>query len=84
MAACGSLSHRFPVHFSEQSASESVSLGGGVYLGVSDWLPDELEPLIWFSSRQTNSTLCLPISRLSADAVRQHVAESNCKFGVLA
>lgn len=82
MAACGSLSHRFSVDSSEQSTSETVSLGGGLYLGTYDWLPDEHDLLIWFSSRQTHSTLCLPLSQLSADGVRRHIEESNRKFEV--
>ena len=50
-----------------------VALGGGVYLGTSNWLA-------WFKSPQTGSTLALPISRLSADAVRRHIAQSNARF----
>jgi hypothetical protein len=52
-----------------------VSLGGGIYLGVSDWL-------VWFVSPQTKSTLALPIAELSADAVRRHIEKSNARFEV--
>lgn len=53
-----------------------VGLGGGVYV------PGMLGDLVLFNSPATGSTLALPASQLTPDAVRAHIAESNARFGV--
>lgn len=53
-----------------------VEQGGGVYV------PGMFGNLVLFNSPATGSTLALPESELTADRVREHIAESNAKFGV--
>ena len=53
-----------------------VALGGGIYK------PGMLGDLVLFDSPATRSTLALHEADLTPEAVRQHIAESNAKFGV--
>jgi hypothetical protein len=53
-----------------------------VYLGGGNYVPGMLGDLVLFNSRATGSTLALPESQLTPEAVRAHIAESNAKFGV--
>ena len=53
-----------------------VALGGGIYK------PGMLDDLVLFDSPATHSTLALHEADLTPEAVRQHIAESNAKFGV--
>ena len=60
--------------------SSIVEAGGGKYIGVLKEAGEKTEVLVLFISRQTKSTLAIPISRLTAEAVRRRVAESNSAF----
>lgn len=53
-----------------------VALGGGEYV------PGMLGDLVLFNSPATGSTLALHEADLTPEAVRQHIAESNARFGV--
>ena len=53
-----------------------VEMGGGIYK------PGMLGDLVLFNSPATGSTLALHEADLTPDAVRQHIAESNARFGV--
>jgi hypothetical protein len=53
-----------------------VALGGG------DYVPGMLGDLVLFNSPATGSTIALREADLTPDAVRQHIAESNARFGV--
>ena len=53
-----------------------VALGGGIYK------PGMLGDLVLFDSPATHSTLALREADLTPEAVRQHIAESNARFGV--
>lgn len=48
----------------------------------ADYVPGMFGNLVLFNSRETGSTLALPRSELTVANVRQHVLESNLKFGV--
>jgi hypothetical protein len=37
---------------------------------------------VLFNSPATGSTLALPVCKLTAEKVRQHIKESNLKFGI--
>ena len=64
-----------------QSAFSSiVAAGGGSYVGVLKEITDKMESLVLFNSPQTRTTLAIPISRLTAEAVREHLAESDAAF----
>lgn len=60
--------------------AQIVEEGGGDYV-CSNAMNDGL---VLFNSRQTGSTLALPEKDLTPEAVRVHIVESNCKFGVKA
>jgi hypothetical protein len=53
-----------------------------VVLGGGDYIAGMLGDLVLFNSPATGSTLALREADLTPDAVRQHIAESNAKFGV--
>jgi len=53
-----------------------VEAGGGEYV------PGRLGNLVLFNSPATRSTLALPEEKLTPEAVRAHIAESNAKFGL--
>jgi hypothetical protein len=53
---------------------DAVTAGGGKFQSV--W-----EGLVLFDSPATGSTLALPVSKVTPDAVREHIAASNAKFG---
>ena len=65
---------------SEGEISSIVEAGGGRYVGIQNENPKEMESHALFSSPQTKTTLVLPISRLTAEAVREQLAESNAAF----
>ncbi|MFZ0884017.1 MAG: hypothetical protein WAN14_11510 [Candidatus Acidiferrales bacterium] len=60
--------------------SSIVEAGGGKYIGVVKEAGEKAEVLVLFISQQTRSTLAIPLSRLTAEAVRTQVAESNAAF----
>jgi hypothetical protein len=57
-----------------------VEAGGGRYVGIMSEIPGKAEPIVLFISPQTKSTLSLPCSRLTAEAVREQLAESDAAF----
>ena len=68
---------------SEVEISSIVEAGGGKYGGILMAIPDKMESIILFISPQTRTTLGIPISRLTVEAVREELAESNAAFAEL-
>jgi hypothetical protein len=66
--------------FGEAELSSIVAGGGGKYVGFLKEIPDKMESVILFNSPRTRATLGIPISRLTVDAVREHLAESDAAF----
>ncbi len=64
----------------EPAFSSMVAAGGGSYVGVLKEIPDKMESLVLFNSPRTRTTLAIPISHLTAQAVREHLAESDAAF----
>lgn len=64
----------------ETELSSIVAAGGGRYVGVLKEIPDTMESVVLFVSPRTRTTLGLPISRLTVDAVREHLTESDAAF----
>jgi len=64
----------------ETEFSSIVGAGRGRYVGVLKGIPDKMESVVLFNSPHTATTLGLPISRLTAAAVREHLAESDAAF----
>ena len=64
----------------EAEMSSIVEAGGGKYVGVLKEIPGRMESIVLFISPQTRSTLGIPMSRLTAEAVRQQLSESNAAF----
>lgn len=65
---------------SESELFSVVVAGGARYVGVLKELPGDMESVILFSSLRTRTTLSLPISSLTVDSVREHLAESDAEF----
>jgi hypothetical protein len=57
-----------------------VAAGGGRYVGVLNGISNQMESVVLFSSARTRTTLGIPISRLTVEAVREHLAESDATF----
>jgi hypothetical protein len=68
------------MHLSEAEISSIVEAGGGIYVGMLREIPQRMESVILFISPQTRTTLGVPMSHLTAGAVRQQLAESNAAF----
>jgi hypothetical protein len=68
----------------ETEFSTIVAAGGGGYVGVLKGIPDKMESLVLFNSLRTRTTLGIPISRLTVEAVREHLAESDAAFAGVA
>jgi len=64
----------------EAEISSIVETGGGRYIGVLKEVSQKTETIVLFISLQTRSTLAIPISRLTVEAVRRQLAESNAAF----
>jgi len=64
----------------ESAFSSIVAAGGGRYVGVLKEIPDKMESLVLFNSPRTRTTLAIPISHLTVEAVREHLAESDAAF----
>ncbi|HXN17306.1 MAG TPA: hypothetical protein VN875_03160 [Candidatus Binatus sp.] len=64
----------------EAEMSSIVEAGGGKYVGVLKEIPGRMESIVLFISPQTRSTLGIPMSRLTVEAVRQQLSESNAAF----
>jgi|SRR5580692_4245851 hypothetical protein len=65
---------------SEAEISAIVEAGGGKYVGILKGVPEKSETIVLFISRVTKSTLCIPILRLTVEAVRKQLAESDAAF----
>jgi hypothetical protein len=57
-----------------------VETGGGRYVGVMNEIPGKVDSVVLFTSPQTRSTLGLPSSRLTVEAVREQLANSDAAF----
>jgi hypothetical protein len=68
------------VDLSEAEISSIVEAGGGRYVGILMAIPKKMESIILFISPQTRTTLGIPMSRLTIEAVREQLAESNAAF----
>jgi hypothetical protein len=68
------------MRLSEAEMSSIVEAGGGKYVGVLTEIPEKMESIILFISPQTRTTLGIPVSRLSVEAVREQLAESDAAF----
>lgn len=69
-----------PRTVSEAEMRSIVEAGGGRYVGVMHEIPGKVESIVLFTSPQTRSTLGLPSSRLTVEAVREQVAKSDEAF----
>ena len=69
-----------PPLLSEAEMSSIVEAGGGKYVGIMNEIPGKMESIVLFISPQTKTTLGLPSSRLTAQAVRKQLAESDAVF----
>jgi len=65
---------------SEAEISSIVEAGGGKYVGVLMAVPNKMESIILLISPKTRTTLGIPISRLTVEAVREQLAESSVGF----
>jgi hypothetical protein len=68
------------MQLNEAEMSSIVEAGGGKYVGVLNEIPEKMESVILFISPQTRTTLGIPISRLTVEAVREQLAESDAVF----
>ena len=68
------------MRLSEDEMSSVVEAGGGKYVGILMAIPGKIESIILFSSPTTRTTLGVPISRLTVEAVREQLAESDAAF----
>jgi hypothetical protein len=64
----------------EAEMSSIIEGGGGKYVGFLKEIPGKMESIVLFISPQTRTTLGIPMSRLTVEAVRQQLAESNAAF----
>jgi hypothetical protein len=69
-----------PQFLSEAELSSIVEAGGGIYVGVMSEIPGRMESIVLFISPQTRTTLGIRISRLTVDAVREQLADSDAAF----
>jgi len=69
-----------PLHLSEAEMFSIVEAGGRSYVGVLSEIPEKMESIVLFNSPQTRTTLGVPMSRLTLEAVRERLAESNAAF----
>jgi hypothetical protein len=68
------------VRLNEVEVSLIVQAGGGKYVGILKEIPGRLESIVLYISPQTKTTLGLPVSQLTVEAVREQLAESNAAF----
>lgn len=64
----------------EAEIASIVEAGGGRFIGMLKKVPEKSEAIVLFISRETKSTLAIPISQLTVEAVREQLAESNAAF----
>lgn len=58
-----------------------VTNGGGRYRGLMPITPHQTA-LVLFDSRESRTTLALPMTELTEENVRQEIEKSNASFGV--
>jgi hypothetical protein len=68
------------MQLNEAEMSLIVEAGGGKYVGVLREIPEKMESVILFISPQTRTTLGIAVSRLTVEAVREQLAESDAAF----
>ena len=68
------------LELSETEFPSIVAAGRGKYVGVLKEIPNKMELIVLFNSPRTRTTLGIPISSLSVEAVREHLAESDAAF----
>ena len=68
------------VSLNEAEMSSIVESGGGRYVGILMAIPGKMESIILFISPKTRTTLSVPISCLTVEAVREQLAESDAAF----
>jgi hypothetical protein len=68
------------LNLNDAEVSLIVEAGGGKYLGVLKEIPGAMESIVLFISPQTRTTLGIPMSRLTVEAVRDQLAESDAAF----
>jgi hypothetical protein len=64
----------------EAEVRRIVEAGGGRYVGLMNEIPGKVESIVLFTSPQTRSTLALPSSRLTVEAVREQLDKSDAAF----
>jgi hypothetical protein len=69
-----------PWTLSEAEMCSIVEAGGGRYVGLMNEIPGKVESIVLFTSPQTRSTLALPSSRLTVEAVREQLDKSDAAF----
>jgi hypothetical protein len=69
-----------PRTLSEAEMCSIVAAGGGRYVGVMKEILGKVEFIVLFTSPQTRSTLSLPSSRLTVEAVREQLVKSAAAF----
>jgi hypothetical protein len=67
-------------NLSEKEIALMVAAGGGKYVGLLERIPGRIETVVLFASPQTRTTLGLPISRLTVEAVCERIAKSDEVF----
>ena len=72
--------NKITMRSSEDEMSSIVEAGGGKYVGIVMAIPGKIESIILFISPTTRTTLGVPISRLTVEAVREQLAESDAAF----
>ena len=72
--------NKITMRSSEDEMSSIVEAGGGKYVGIVMAIPGKIESIILFISPTTKTTLGVPISRLTVEAVREQLAESDAAF----
>lgn len=69
-----------PESLDETQIRSIVELAGGRYVGVLRDTFEGMETIVLFFSPQTRTTLSIPISCLTVEAVREQIAESDAAF----
>ncbi|MFZ0580491.1 MAG: hypothetical protein WAN72_17470 [Candidatus Acidiferrales bacterium] len=73
-------SNRTDSVLNEAEISSIVEAAGGGYIGVLKEAGEKAGVIVLFTSRRTRSTLAIPITRLTVEAVRTQIAESDAAF----
>ena len=63
-------------------AGGGATLSGRFISGVPAFKGKKAYYLVFFNSPDTGSTMCMKLLGLTAEKVREHIKESNLKFGI--